>query len=71
VVCVLGIVFLYQGTYTFSCQFSVDFSVCGGGSCVMAVSASNARARIQSLGLECRSYLGPFSSSVISCSECQ
>jgi len=40
-----------------------------GGSCVMAVSASKARFWIQSLGLECRLYLGPFSSSVISCSE--
>jgi len=33
VVCGLGVVFLYQGTYTLSCQFSVDFSVCEGEFC--------------------------------------
>ena len=49
------------------CDFSR--SVGGGGSYVMAVCASNARFRIQSLDLECRLYLWPFSSSVISCSE--
>ena len=35
----------------------------------MAVSASRARVWIQSLGLECKLYFGPFSSSFISCSE--
>ena len=40
-----------------------------GGRCVMAVSASRASVRIQSLGLKCKLYLGPFSSNFISCSE--
>ena len=35
----------------------------------MAVSASRARVWIKSLGLECKLYLGSFSSSLISCSE--
>jgi len=61
-VCVLGVVFLYQGNYTCSCQLSIDFL----GSCVMAVSASEVRFRIQVLGLKCRLYLGTFSSSVTS-----
>ena len=40
-----------------------------GGRREMAVSASSARVRIQSLGLSCKLYLGPFCSRAISGSE--
>ena len=71
VLCVRWGYFLYQGTDTFGCQFPVRLLGLwrGGGRCMMAVSASRARFRIQYVGLECKLCLGPFSSNVISCSE--